>query len=259
MIISSDTCEGVHYQIFVADYRITEYMKKLIPMNKEDIFRMGQELKSILKLDSSPVAFTFIAPDEDIPDSVKRIDRVMRHCAMVDKARKDKEPFYALLQDQECNIGAFSLGMGARCNDVVSGKFYHSFGCFRSIEAAKRTMEQMPMLPAGSVKAVVCSALEQAPLVPDVVVIVAEPDRIMRLSQALLHEPGGRINASFATLQSMCVESVAQPYLQERVNISLGCTGSRVFGGLDKNEMAMGIPFNQMEAVLGSAKQMFRS
>jgi uncharacterized protein (DUF169 family) len=56
----------------------------------------------------------------------------------------------------------------------------------------------------------------------------------------------------------MCVESVAQPYLQEKVNVSLGCTGSRVLGGLSKGEMVMGIPFAQMADVVESSRQMFR-
>jgi uncharacterized protein (DUF169 family) len=80
----------------------------------------------------------------------------------------------------------------------------------------------------------------------------------MKLSQAVLHRFGGRLHASFAALQSMCVESVAQPYLQEKVNVSLGCTGSRVLGGLAKGEMAMGIPFTQMGDVVESSRQMFR-
>jgi uncharacterized protein (DUF169 family) len=227
-------------------------------MDMEEIREMGQQLKDILKLETSPVAVTFIRPGEEIPDIIPRVKGELRHCGMVDRARKEKEPFYALLEDQECNIGASSLGMGSRCSEISSGEFYYSFGCFSSLEAAKSAIDEMPLMPAGSVKAVVYSALEKAPLVPDVVVIVTGPDKMMKLSQAVLHRFGGRLHASFAALQSMCVESVAQPYLQKKVNVSLGCTGSRVLGGLAKGEMAMGIPFAQVGDVVESSRQMFR-
>jgi uncharacterized protein (DUF169 family) len=227
-------------------------------MDMEEIREMGQQLKDILKLDTYPVAVTFIGPDKDIPAAIPRIKGELRHCGMVDRARKEKEAFYALVEDQECNIGASSLGMGGRCSEISSGEFYYSFGCFSSLEAAKSAIDEMPLMPAGSVKAVVYSALERASLVPDVVVIVAGPDKMMKLSQAVLYRFGGRLHASFAALQSMCVESVAQPYLQEKVNVSLGCTGSRVLGGLSKGEMVMGIPFTQMADVVESSRQMFR-
>ncbi|WP_292466006.1 DUF169 domain-containing protein [Methanolobus sp.] len=227
-------------------------------MDIEEIREMGEQLKDILKLDTSPVAVTFIGPDEDIPAGIPRIKGELRHCGMVDRARKEKEAFYALVEDQECNIGASSLGMGGRCSEISSGEFYYSFGCFGSLEAAKSAIDEMPLMPAGSVKAVVYSALEKAPLVPDVVVIVAGPDKIMKLSQAVLYRFGGRLHASFAALQSVCVESVAQPYLQDKVNVSLGCTGSRVLGGIAKDEMVMGIPFAQMGDVIESSRQMFR-
>ncbi len=223
-------------------------------MDIESINKMGKELKDILDLDTSPVAVTFISKDKEIPGSIPRLGEELRHCAMMDRVRKGGGPFYAPLEDQGCDIGAASLGMGEACNDLVSGAIYYSLGCFGTIEASKETFDQTPQMPANSVKAIVYSALEVTPLTPDVVTIVADPDRIMKLSQSLLYAAGGRIHSSFASLQSMCVESVAQPFLQERVNLSLGCTGSRVFGGLSKDEMSMGIPFGQMEELLVSLK-----
>ena len=68
-------------------------------MDMEEIREMGQQLKDILKLDTSPVAVTFIGPDEDIPAAIPRIKGGLRHCGMVDRARKEKEAFYALLED----------------------------------------------------------------------------------------------------------------------------------------------------------------
>ena len=227
-------------------------------MEIEKINHLGEELKDILKLETSPVAVTFIRADEDVPAGIPQLKGESRHCAMVDRARKEKEPFYALAENQECGIGASSIGMGSRCSEISSGDFYYSFGCFSTLEAAKRAIEEMSLMPEGSVKAVVYSALERAVLVPDVVVVVAAPDRIMKLSQAVLHKDGGRVHASFAALQSLCVESVAQPYMQERVNVSLGCSGSRVFGGLAREEMVMGIPCGMLEDVLGSARLLFR-
>jgi uncharacterized protein (DUF169 family) len=84
--------------------------------------------------------------------------------------------------------------------------------------------------------------LEKAPFIPQVILIVSNPWSMLKLSQSTLFRMGGRINAEFAGIQSVCSDACAQTYLNGKVNFSLGCDGSRKFAGIDDAEMVMGIP-----------------
>jgi uncharacterized protein (DUF169 family) len=65
---------------------------------------------------------------------------------------------------------------------------------------------------------------------------------MLKLAQSALFRVGGRINAEFSGIQSVCADACAQTYLNGKVNFSLGCDGSRKFSGIEDGEMVIGIP-----------------
>lgn len=225
-------------------------------MDMQSIHKMSQELIDSLKLDTSPVAVTIIPNDKEIPDGIEQVDGEKHHCKMIDEARKEKTIRYSLLENQKCDIGAAALGLSKHCGEIQKGDFYYYLNCFSSIEGARKTMNEMPMMPSMSAKAIIYAPLEKAPVGPDVVVIVAKPKIIMRISQAILYKTGGNFNSSLSGLQSFCSESVVRPIQQKQANLSLGCEGSRMFTSFDDDEMIVGIPIEMLEDVVDSAKKM---
>ena len=225
-------------------------------MDLENIRNMGQELADKFKLETSPVAVSIIAADREIPEGIDRVEEAKHHCGMIDDARKKRTVRYALLDDQKCDIGAAALGLSQKCNEIEKGDFYYYLNSFGSIEGARKTMKEMPMLPSKSSKAIIYAPLEKAPIDPDVVVIVADPRTIMQISQALLYTSGGKIRPGFTGLQSFCSESVVYPMQEKQANISLGCTGSRMFTDFKDDEMIIGIPPEMLEDLIQAARQM---
>jgi len=65
---------------------------------------------------------------------------------------------------------------------------------------------------------------------------------MLKVAQSTLFHVGGRINAEFSGIQSVCSDACAQTYLNGKINFSLGCDGSRKFSGIEDGEMVMGIP-----------------
>ncbi len=225
-------------------------------MDLEKIHKMSQELINSLKLDKSPVAVKIIPPEGDIPEGIEQAEGEKHHCKMIDEARKEGTIRYSLLENQKCDVGAAALGLSEHCGEIQKGDFYYFLNCFGSIEGARNTMKEMPMMDSMSSKAIIYAPLEKAPLVPDVVVIVANPKTVMRISQATLYNTGGNLNSSLSGLQSFCSESVVRPMQQKQANLSLGCEGSRMFTGFDDEEMIIGIPIEMLEDVADSAKKM---
>jgi uncharacterized protein (DUF169 family) len=210
-----------------------------IPINYAEA---ADTLKKLLKLSGSPVAFRFVTKKEEIPAGMERLDKTIRHCSMVGLARNEGKIFYALPENHECNGGAWSLGLKEITETLKNGDFYYKLGKFESSAACKRTIDRVPHLNSGDTYATMYAPLEKTPFDPQVVIIVASPWAMLKLTQSTVFRVGGRINAEFAGIQSVCADACAQTYLSGRVNFSLGCDGSRKFSGIADGELVIGIP-----------------
>ncbi|MGB9175551.1 MAG: DUF169 domain-containing protein [Methanoregula sp.] len=210
-----------------------------IPVNYPEA---AESLKKLLKLTGSPVAFRFATKKEEIPAGMEKLDRTIRHCSMIELARKEGKIFYSTADNHECNGGAWSLGLREITETLKNGDFYFKLGKFDSSAACKRTIDRVAHLGTGDTYATLYAPLEKTPFDPQVVIIVATPWVMLKLAQSTLFRVGGRIHAEFAGIQSVCADTCAQTYLNGKMNISLGCDGSRKFSGIDNSELVMGIP-----------------
>jgi uncharacterized protein (DUF169 family) len=210
-----------------------------IPINYAEA---SDVLKQTLKLSGSPVAFRFVTKKEEIPAGMEKFDKTVRHCTMAGLARSEGKIFYATSENHECNGGAWSLGLREITETLKNGDFYYKLGKFESSAACKRTIDRVARLETGITYATLYAPLEKAPFDPQVVIIIANPWAMLKLSQAALFRLGGRIQAEFAGIQSVCADACAQTYLNGHINFSLGCDGSRKFSGIGDGEMVMGIP-----------------
>ena len=222
-----------------------------IPINYAEA---AETLKNYLKLSGSPVAFRFAPKKEDIPAGMQEFDKTIRHCSMVGLARKEGRIFYSTANKHECNGGAWALGLRELTESLKTGDFYFKLGKFESSAACKRTIDRVPHLQALETFATMYAPLEKTPFDPQVILIVASPWAMLKLAQSVLFRLGGRINAQFAGIQSVCSDSCAQTYLNGQVNFSLGCDGSRKFSGIEDGEMVIGIPAELIPEIVESLK-----
>jgi len=199
-------------------------------------------LKKYLKMVGSPVAMRFVTKKEEIPEGIPEIDSTIRHCSMVNLARKEGRIFYATAPKHECNGGAWALGLREITETLKNGDFYYKLGKFESSASCKRTIERIPHLQTKETYATLYAPLEKAPFTPQVIIVIANPWSMLKLAQSTMFRLGGRIEAEFSGIQSVCSDACAQTYLNGKVNFSLGCDGSRKFSGIEDNEMVMGIP-----------------
>lgn len=218
-----------------------------IPVNYPEA---AADLKNLLKLAGSPVAFRFATKKEEIPEGMEKLDRTIRHCAMVSLASREGKIFYSTAENHECNGGAWALGLKEITETLKNGDFYFRLGKFQSSAACKRTIDRVPHLGTCETYATMYAPLEKTPFDPQVVLIVANPWAMLKLAQSTLFRVGGRINAEFAGIQSVCADTCAQTYLTGRVNVSLGCDGSRKFSGIEDSQMVMGLPAEILPAII---------
>jgi uncharacterized protein (DUF169 family) len=202
----------------------------------------SEALKKALRLTGSPVAIRIVHNKNEIPPEVEKLDKTVRHCQMVTLARKEGKIFYSTVENHDCMGGAWSLGLREISETLKNGDFYFKLGKFESAAASKRTIERIPHLESGTTYATMYAPLEKAPFIPQVILIVATPWAMLKLAQATLFQLGGRIQANFSGIQSVCADATAQTYLTGCANYSVGCDGSKRFSGIGDEEMVMGFP-----------------
>jgi uncharacterized protein (DUF169 family) len=238
------------------EYRITERSNVMaadmkIPVNYVDA---SETLKKYLKLTGSPVAFRFATRKEEIPAGMQKLDKTIRHCSMIGLAGREDRIFYSTAENHECNGGAWSLGLREITETLKNGDFYYKLGKFESSAACKRTIDRVAHVETGYTYATLYAPLEKTPFDPQVVVIIASPWAMLKLAQSALFRVGGRIEAEFAGIQSVCADACAQTFLNGRLNVSLGCDGSRKFSGIEDGEMVMGIPAEILPGIVEALK-----
>ncbi len=200
---------------------------------------LSLKIKNKLELENSPVAIKLVLKEEDVPEGISKIEKNVRHCEMVQMASKGSI-FYATAKEQKCKGGAGALGLMEPPEKVKSGEMYYSLGRFSSLGSAKRTVDAIPKIDP-IMKAIVYAPLETAPFDPDVVVVICNPKQAMQLAQAMVYTLGGRFEADFAGIQSICGDAVAGPYTTKRPNITLGCSGSRKFADIKSEDVIVGM------------------
>jgi uncharacterized protein (DUF169 family) len=210
---------------------------------------ISENLKKYLGLTGSPVAIKLAKSKEGIPEGLSEIPETVRHCQMVNLARIEGKIFYATSEKHQCAGGAWALGLREITPSLKSGEFYFKLGKFASWAACKRTIDRIPHLEARETFATLYAPLENTPFSPHVILIVAPPRAMLKLAQSSLFHLGGRLTAKMAGIQSVCSDATAQTYLTGKLNVSLGCDGSRKFSGIADDEMVMGIPAELLPAI----------
>jgi uncharacterized protein (DUF169 family) len=200
---------------------------------------ISQGIKDNLGLENSPVAIKLVLREEDIPEGIPKIEESVRHCEMVQRASKG-QMFYATVEEQQCKGGAAAIGLMEPAEKFKTGEVYYGLKRFSSLGAAKRTVDAIPKIEP-IMKAIAYAPLEKAPFDPDVIVVICTPAQAMKLAQAMVYTLGGRVEADFAGIQSVCGDAVAGPYTTKRPNFTVGCSGSRKNTEIKEEEMLVGM------------------
>lgn len=215
--------------------------------------QVAEDLKELLGMKGSPVAVKLVKSQSDIPAGYDKMPEKSRHCQFVQNARLKGTKGYASENEHLCKGGAAVLGIEPMPENIATGEFYQKLGNFKTPEGAKETMNSIPKV-SDSYYATIYSPLESAEFEPDSVVLVVNPKQALRLSQAYLHEKGGRIAADYSAIQSICADAVCAVKERGVMNMTLGCNGSRKNSGIADDEVIIGVPVKNLPAMVEALK-----
>ena len=224
-----------------------------------DSAQASDVLRNLLGDRTDPVAVFLLAHDQD-KDVFGVFERLRNHryCQALMKARHGES---VLLEPDglSCPAAAAAFGFRPLPPQLANGKGLVGFGIVADEAVGKRMFAGMPKLAEASIARIALCPLRLATRIPDVVVVEGPAEVLMWLLLADLNVHGGeRRIGDTAVLQATCVDATVIPYLEQRLNFSLGCYGCREATDLTPGETVLGFAGTLLEPLLG-ALEMLRS
>ncbi|CAG1005419.1 MAG: hypothetical protein MPEBLZ_03217 [Candidatus Methanoperedens nitroreducens] len=190
---------------------------------------LSMKFRKFFELPSSPVAVRIINDSSE----KKTSSQPMRFCEMVRRSAFYGENFVFSVEELTCTSAELALGF----TEPSYGEVY-------------------PRIKPANTKLVSVSSLEKTEKKPDVVIIIGNPRKIMRVSTILaqLHEKRP-VEVKFKGEFAVCGECTAIPFMEKKVNLSLLCNGARMFSGYRDDEVVMGFPLDDFVRIAESTEE----
>lgn len=211
-------------------------------------------LVNLLDLNSPPLGIKFVQSVE-MAAFTGFSEKKLRFCQALMLARKGEE--VRLTADNiTCPAAASAFGFRALPDKIINGEMMHFLGLFGNPEAAAKTISLMPRLTQGSFSAVLVAPLEKCDWIPEVIVIEAEPEKLMWIALADIFNSGGRHYNETGVFQAACIDAVVVPFIRQKMNYSLGCYGCRDATDLSSSETVLGFPAAWLERIMGALEKL---
>jgi uncharacterized protein (DUF169 family) len=217
-----------------------------------DLREASELMRETLGLEFEPVGVFLLGPEDDRADaSFVRAHR-HRYCQALMRARRG-EHVLLMAEDLSCPAAAAAFGFRSLPEGLANGNGLVGFGIVAEAATGRNMFEGMKRLESGCISAIAAAPLSAAKSIPDVIVVEGRPETLMWIALADLNVAGGaRRQNDTAILQATCVDVTIIPYLEQRLNFSLGCYGCREATDLGMDETVLGFPGANLEAILES-------
>ncbi len=222
-----------------------------------------QQLNNALILERRIVGVKFLYSKKkfDAADA-KQLAHFLPYCVMV-KSAASGASLKASKENFGCPDGAISLGIYDPIKDgfedkepgfFISGKRYSEPGVYKDLATSKKTMRNIVILKKRAY-GIMLKPLEEFAENPDVVIIISNPFNMMRLVQGYSYEYGTFSKYRLAGNQAICSESTAYPLINNDINVSLLCSGTRQNSKWQDSEMSMGMPYGKFAPIVNGLYQ----
>ena len=213
---------------------------------------MSSTLASLLKLQSPPVAISFVPT---APAGVKRVPTAEPAGCGYWRRASEGEVFYTTPDDHKrCPVGAHThnVTLSAAEKEELTGLI----GVMAGLEYI--TAEEVPQIPTRKTpfEVAVYAPLESAPIQPDVVLVRGNPRQLMMLAEAA--QSAGVSGAGPAMGRPTCAV-IPEAINAAKTSASFGCVGNRVYTAAGDDEAYFAIPGSQLGAVEARLQAIIRA
>lgn len=217
--------------------------------------KMFKDLETILCLRRIPVGIKIIKTKEEYDkEEIDTIKGIVPYCTLVRNATEGKR-CKINLENFACLSSARALGILKNEEHIKSGKAHYDMKLYDTLEISKEVNDDMVYIEEENYGVVIKPLYEYEDDNPDIVIIISNPYNMMRIVQGNGYYFGQSKNIKLTGLQAICQESTSYPIINNQINISLLCSGTRKVSQWKDDEMSIGIPFNKLETIIEGIKK----
>lgn len=181
--------------------------------------------------------------------NVREIKSKVTYCYMIKRGGSGQH-FKAKADKFWCMGASKALGLIDVPENVISGEVYESLGLYIDREVAKSAQKDVKYIEERNYGIEVFPLDDYPNRKFDVAIIVDTSYPIMRITQGYSYYYGINKSIRIGGNQAICSESTATPYLEDDINISMLCSGTRFFAKWDENDISIGIPYSKMNNII---------
>ncbi len=223
----------------------------------EDLKQAYTTLMEYLRLQSFPIAIKMLTEGEPIPGKARRpfqdMERRFSTCQGYNMVRRYGWTIAMTKEDMQCSLGVLVLGFDKPLPIYTEGKL--SAGMYTATaEAGARSEAAVDRAEPGRYRTIVMAPLHKTDFIPEIVCLYGNSAQIMRLVQAALWHRGGKLISSFGGRLD-CADLIVTPIKAGECNVILPCSGDRIFGQVQDDEMAFSIPYSRLPEVLEGLRE----
>ena len=217
-----------------------------------DLAKLDAAISRYVRPATFPLAIRMVTADEPIPSRVRRPHRDLEVqvtiCQAVGISRRYGWAVEVTPDDLSCPLVFVPFGFSAPVMFQADG--HACEGLYTETAEAGAISEQLvPRLERGKYAGILMAPLDRAEFEPQVICIYGNSAQVMRLVQASLFSRGGALNG-LSTGRIDCSEIIIRTLLTEQPQYILPCSGDRIFGLTDDDEMIFAMPYDWSDEVI---------
>ena len=218
-----------------------------------DGYKQQQRANCLLALTRQPVGVKLFFTERELEACSYPVPRAkMPYCVMARMAG-DGFSWKARLAQVGCMGGARALGLVPLDDDYRSGRMFDGLKLYCGPETAKQVAGCMTLVQRKAVGFAVAPLQlwnSEERLQPDVVLLVCGAYTAMRVVQGYTYQFGTNVEYRLSGNQAICSECTAYPLERGKLNLSMLCSGTRIKAGWKEDELALGVPYAQLDRLL---------
>lgn len=216
---------------------------------KEQII-LAEKMKAMLNLARLPVGVKLVYSKEDYNMyEAKELIHPMNYCVAIRSAGYGHS-IKITGETSRCMGSTTALGFQLPPPAFYDGTEGCEMGLFKEMSVASAVCNQFKILTKPLYGIIVKPLEKFKESEPDVVIVVTNARESMRILQGYTCTYGLQTGICASGNQAMCVECTAFPIMNETINISLMCSGTRHHAGWNETDMAVGIPYSKFKGTV---------
>ncbi|MBI4492206.1 MAG: DUF169 domain-containing protein [Chloroflexi bacterium] len=221
-----------------------------------DLKTLDQALGQYVRPATFPLAIQMVEREADLDPKARRPRRDLgiqvTICQAIGMARRYGWALAVTPEDLNCPLIFIPFGFAAPVPFSEQG--HACAGLYTATpEAGARSETVVPRLPRGKYRGIQMAPLNRTSFTPDVICVYGNSAQVMRLVQgALWHEGGALTSLSAGRID--CAEIIIRTLLAGQPHYILPCSGDRIFGLAEDDEMIFAMPWSAAERVVDGLK-----